>query len=112
MAYSVFTGPKNAEWPTFINDAKVSAETTTAIIDTIPNDPLNPASYIIHFEANPLKGGIPLIPAAPNKNIAKVNGILFPNPEIDSKSVVPVVYKIAPAVKNNNPLNIAWLIIW
>ena len=88
---SFFIGPKNTECPTFINDAKVRAETTTAIIDTIPNEPVNPASYIIHFDAKPLNGGIPLIPAAPNKNIAIVNGILFPKPETDSKSVVPVV---------------------
>ena len=50
--------------------------------------------------------------AAPNKNIVMVKVIFLPNPDIEFKSVVPVVYNIAPAHKNNNPLKTAWFIIW
>ncbi len=67
---------------------------------------------MISLLKNPLKGGIPEIDIDATKMLQMLQASAFASPPISFRSRVPIVYSIAPALRNNRPLKAAWLIRW
>ena len=62
---------------------------------------------IISLLKKPLNGGIPDIDIDAIKDVAEVAGIDFASPHISFRLLVPIVYSIAPALRNKSPLKAA-----
>src|SRR5450759_3395950 len=67
---------------------------------------------IISLLKKPLNGGIPEIDIDATKDVADVAGIDFASPPISLRLRVPIVYSIAPALRNKRLLKAAWLTRW
>ena len=65
---------------------------------------------MISLLKNPLKGGIPEIDIDATKDVDEVAGIYLAKPPISFRFRVPVLYSIAPALRNSRLLKAAWLI--